>query len=412
MKDGQVSALDVLRAHPHSAALCERVADVCLAAAERRAPEVLSGPAVADAPTSAVIANHEAATSLGNPIEILDRGATTELEWNLLSAAVALHVARSLGGGETAATEKLLNQCTWLAVTTHCNPWLFLEACLLPSQLPLWQAVDTHFGEQSHAAQVVLATSLISARSTDAIQVKQRWLVRATSPTLLAVLELGTPSVSLKGRLQPPTRNILVVCLQALSGYLLVRAILQAAGSLLLGARAETEVALSPRGLELTHRQRLMGVPLKERQLWIPLEQLGSVSQETRFQGFRLYAGLAMLGAGTYFGSELFWDGLRVPGLSPTLLGWGLLLVLLGLVLDFAFAKWAVLRHNRVRLNITQRRGRAIALGSLDPALVRVWLEHLVQLRSFQSAPTRAYPAKPQPPEVTSPEIALAPTDG
>jgi hypothetical protein len=390
MKNGRRTALEVLREHPQSAALCERVADVCLVAAERRAPEFLSGPAVADAPTRSVIANQDAVTELGNPIEILDRGAETEPEWSLLGAAVSLHVARSLGASATEETERLLSQCTWLATETACNPWLFLEACLQPSQAPLWQAIGDHVLAQSHASQVVLATSLIGARSPDALQVKQRWLLAASSPTVTALLELGTPSSRVRGQLQAAPRSGMLLVLQFLTGYLLVRSLVRVLGRTLLRARSDAELTLSPRGLELLHQPSLMGVPLRERRTWIPLDQLLRVSQETRYHSAALYAGLLGLGAGTYWGSELFWDGLRVPGLSPTLLGWGLLLLLLGLVTDFGLSYVARRQRGQVRLLIVQRRGRTIAMGCLEPDTARKLLEQLVELRAFERAGTGA----------------------
>lgn len=386
-----LAVVSVLLEHPHSANLCERVAEICLAAARTRTPEVLTSAQVADTPTTSVIAREDAQTSLGNLLEILDRGATTAPEWQLLSAAVALHVARTLDGS-AADQHALLDQCTWLATVTACNPWLFLDACLQPSQSRLWDAIDEHFLAQPVAAKLVLAASLTAASSPDAVRVKQRWLYAVENPTLLLVLQAGTPSAPLLGRQIARARGPVWRFFEVVTGYALLRALGRVVFNVLLLGRRDVELVLSPFGMELTRRLRLLGVPIRERRDYIAFNEVRTVRVLRRWQGVGTYVGLAALALGTYFGSSLFWDGMRLPGTSPTLLGWGLVAVTLGVLLDLLFERGLALLGKRktTQLEVHFGRRRVVAFAGVDTGKADGVIEHLTRLHAVNRSPSPA----------------------
>jgi len=154
----------------------------------------------------------------------------------------------------------------------------------------------------------------------------------------------------------------------ALTGVSLVRGTLRLAGRVAFAYRKPAELRLSDRGVEITHRTELLGRVLKDAETVIPLANVASISREVRYARLGLYAGLFALVLGTYIGAGLLIDGTRVPGGSPSLLGFGLIAIALGIVLDYAFAVlWDVVRQT-CRLIVVPQRGPAVCIQGLDPS--------------------------------------------
>ena len=129
------------------------------------------------------------------------------------------------------------------------------------------------------------------------------------------------------------------------------------------------ELRLSERGLELSHRTLLLGRVLRETETLIPLSNLANVKREVQYPRLGLYAGLLALIAGTYVGTGLFVDGIRVPGGSPSLLGMGLAAMALGIVLDFALSAVTDVLNNTCRLIVTPFTGAAFVSKGSNPKL-------------------------------------------
>jgi hypothetical protein len=171
----------------------------------------------------------------------------------------------------------------------------------------------------------------------------------------------------LSGELAAPPVSIAVAILLALTGVSLVRGALRLAGRVAFAYRKPAELRLSDRGVEISHRTELLGRVLNDAETLIPLANVASISREVRYARLGLYAGLLALVLGTYIGAGLLIDGARVPGGSPSLLGFGLVAIAAGIVLDYAFAVlWDVVRRT-CRLVVVPQRGRAVCIQGLDP---------------------------------------------
>jgi hypothetical protein len=92
------------------------------------------------------------------------------------------------------------------------------------------------------------------------------------------------------------------------------------------------------------------------------------VTRETRYARLGMYVGLIALVAGSYLGMGLFVDAVRVPGGSASLFGLAVLMMVLGLMLDFTFSNAADTVRGKCRMLVVPQRGRVFCLGSLDPA--------------------------------------------
>jgi hypothetical protein len=90
------------------------------------------------------------------------------------------------------------------------------------------------------------------------------------------------------------------------------------------------------------------------------------VTREIRYPGLPMYAGLGALALGSYIGVGLFVDGARAS--SPSMLGTGLLIAMLGLGIDFALSSLIPGARGRSRLLIVPRRGPILCLASIDVA--------------------------------------------
>jgi hypothetical protein len=138
-------------------------------------------------------------------------------------------------------------------------------------------------------------------------------------------------------------------------------------------------VTLSERGLQIESTSSLLGRVLRSESTAIPLENLATVTREARFARAGFYAGLVSMVVGTYLGVGLFIDGVRAPGMSPSLLGLGILIVGLGLAVDFALVTFLDADRERVRLVVHRKKGRPLSITGLDrtkaDALLRQVLE-------------------------------------
>jgi hypothetical protein len=199
-----------------------------------------------------------------------------------------------------------------------------------------------------------------------------------------------TESVArLSGELTSAPKGPFVSALFVLSGFSLLRGACRLAGRLAFAYRRPAELRLSRRGVEIKHRTELLGRVLRDRETVIPLSNVASISREIRFARLGLYSGLFALAVGTYVGAGLVVDGARVPGGSPSLLGFGLLAIVLGIVLDYGLAvAWDVVKQT-CRLVVTPQRGPALCIQGLDPQETDRVLEELSTMLAANASSER-----------------------
>jgi hypothetical protein len=360
--------------------MCTRVSEVVLAAAAARRAESLSGPEVlARSSQLPALAHDEASTRWGNVLQILDQGARSHSDWLLLGAAVAIYVGATW---QRLDRSRVIVDGAWLAAETPCNPWLFLDACL-DDAAEFWLEVGERFLALPHPQQLALAAGLSSARSNAALELKRRVLTHTESPTLAQLLESSTPVSRISAELGRAPQKAWLLVLQALSGWLLVSSLVRAVGRHLLLRRRKGTLEIDARGLCLREEHSVLGQTLGHRERWIPLDQLGVLSRETRFAGLGLYTGLFTLVVGSYLGVRLFVDGVRVPGGSPSLVGFGLGLVAVAIAIDALLNGFGGATSGKTRLLVQHKQGQSFALGPLPSREVDAWLEQVGVLRAF-----------------------------
>ncbi len=368
------AVVDELSSHPEVASLGAYVRAVSLDAANARRhgfgstaqalPELDVAPPSRDA----------ADTRLGNVLEVLEGGPHDAGQRALLGTLLALGVEKELPGTPESELE-LAALLVWLAAHTPVNALSAIDAALGDKADALWHAVARIAEEPATAPDFDVAESLVAAAALGASSSAQaaeaaRAIAERTEDPLLRNVLGGSQSPAdarLSGELSPAPYGPLGTALLAVTGILFVLGVARLIGRFALAYRRPARVAVTERGLELAHRTEMLGRVLRDRETLVPIANLARVTREVRFARVGLYAGLLALVLGSYFGMGLLVDGLRVPGGSFPLLGLAVVVIVLGLVVDFALSSVADTARGRCRVVVVPRKGRKLCIGELDP---------------------------------------------
>jgi hypothetical protein len=134
-------------------------------------------------------------------------------------------------------------------------------------------------------------------------------------------------------------------------------------------------VTLSDDGVRIHARTEMLGRTLRERDIVISRAALARATREVRYPRIGFYAGLLALAIGSYFGVSAFVDGVRTA--SPSMLLTGLVVIAVGIGLDFLLGSLAPGATGRVRIAFVPRRGAAVCVGGLDPKRADAALQRL-----------------------------------
>lgn len=302
---------------------------------------------------------------------IVARGIRAPDDARRVSAALALWVARNYPEGD-AEQITLAGQLVWLATHTPCDALAGIDAALDDDAAPFWQSVARIASHPDAAglsrAEATVAAGALAASEHPAARDARTQRVDSKDPIVLAIVREGADPVKrLAGEVSPAPRSPIITAILALTGILFLVHAVRVVGRLAFRYRKPATLKLTERGLELTHRTELLGRVLRDRETIVPLDNLARVTREVRFARIGLYAGLVALVLGSYLGMGLFVDGLRVPGGSGSLLGMGVLVIVLGIVIDFGLTALSDSVRGQCRIVVEQRKGRPLCVGTLDP---------------------------------------------
>src|SRR5262252_3566716 len=210
-----------------------------------------------------------------------------------------------------------------------------------------------------------------------------------------------------EGELAPRPRSPFVIAVLALTGILLIIELGRLIARVALALDRPVEVRLVNNGLELRGRTLMLGRLLREHATVLPLDGLVRATREVRYPSLAVYAGLVALALGSYLGVGLAIDGVRAA--SPSMLGTGLLIALLGLALDFALSSLVPGMRGRARVLLVPRRGAIICVDAVDPQLAD---QVLLQLASAPRSAPSAGGAPPIETDGTEHRSDVAEEDG
>ncbi len=347
--------------------------------AERRSEILSAGAGEIDLDVDAM------QTPWGNLREILSAGPSSATARALLASSVAL-AAREDFPSAPETEKQRAKELIALAAHHHVDALSAVDAALADAAGSFWSAAVGSLDELSPAEAVVAVLALKQSPNEVAQGAVLKLSESDTDHTLLKAL-LVAPSSEVKrlsGELSPSPRHPALTVLLAVTGLLFVIAAVRLLGRLALAYRRPAELTITERGVEVLYRTELLGRVLRDRSTLVPLSNVAKLTREVRFTRVGLYLGLIALCLGTYLGMGLLVDGARVPGTSPPLLGLGLLIIGIGVALDFGLSLLSDEARGRCRLVVVPRKGPSLCVGALDPARADALLQTVAK-RAAQS---------------------------
>jgi len=380
-------AVSAVHAHAHAAKIGAVSAEVAARMADARARHA----AAADIDAAAQklgLERSDAQTDFGNVLSILERGAEDPAERAIASAFVAAGVVRAIES-DAAAARRWAERLLWLGAHAGFDPLSAVpevdpaitrpmlraiaelarqmdqgkvpeadRAELLVATAALADAVDGP-GADSEIAQIV---SRLAADLSD--PVASRLITARAADAPATVVQTGPSAAALQGVLSPVPRPAWLTVIFAVTGVLLVRAVALLVGDKILGLKRDARVEIGPSGLEMRAKVALLGRELRDIHAVYPQDGLSSVARDVRYPSLPLYVGLIALLVGTYAGvSFLSWG---VQAASPRLLGYGLLALVVGVVLDLALVSLLPGLKGECRLVIVPTKGPKVCVGRLE----------------------------------------------
>jgi hypothetical protein len=198
-----------------------------------------------------------------------------------------------------------------------------------------------------------------------------------------------------EGELSPPPRGPWLTALLAVTGILFLIELGWLVARYVLLLKRPTEVRLTPNGLEVRGKTLVIGRLLREHTTILSRDGLVRVTREVRYPRLATYAGLIALALGSYLGVGLVVDGVRAA--SPSMLGTGLLIALLGLGLDFVLSSLVPGLKGKSRVVVVPRRGPILCFTGVEPARADALLARLTKAGRASSGSTPVEPGGANP---------------
>ena len=379
------SVVERLTREPHTSELARYVARVALAAADARDARFGAGPGEpAPLALESALSPEAAETPFGNALTVLRQGAQSSDDRALLGALVALGVETDLPSAPE-TEQSLAARLVWLATHTPVDALPALDAALGDKAAVLWSAIGRIAGDpvrvghgMTRAEALVALAALAGSRADAARSALQDVGEQTRDPLVRGLLQSkDAGAASLSGELAPAPHGPVVTALLTVTLLLFALHAGRLIGRFAFSYRKPARLRLSERGLELEQRTEMLGKVLRDRSVVVPLANLARITREVRYARAGMYAGIAALVLGSYLGMGLLIDGLRVPGGSAPLIGLAVLLMVLGLVIDFALSALADPARGRCRLVVVPRKGRAWCISALDAKRADAMLQSL-----------------------------------
>jgi hypothetical protein len=393
MGKDELRAFDALASHAKLSELVQIVRPLALGAADGRRAQWTDAALVLAKAEEAKLAKADAVTSFGNALDVLERGPQDEAERALACAlwAHAMAEASASAREESKEEEKLAESVLWLATHTPFDATMLIDRALGDHAREMWDAIADRVRRYDAArlsavgrgealigcAAIALSTSSAASKVASALatELQDRALARVLSTR--AGSSEGDDRMS--GEIVSAPRGPIVTTLLAMTGILFVMHIVRLIARIALAYRRPAEITLSDAGVRIHARTVMLGRTLNDRDIVIARAGFIRATREVRYPRLAFYAGLLALAVGSYIGVSTFVDGVRAA--SPSLLLTGLVIVAVGIALDFAFGSIEPGVSGRCRIAFVPRTGATVCIGDVDTKRADAALTRLAQAR-------------------------------
>ena len=387
MADVELRAFDALGKHARLADLVAITRAVAISAAEARRPAWQDPAKVKAQAEELKLTFDDAATELGNALTVLERGPEDDTERALVSALWAHAIAEAPPKGRD-EEDRLATDTLWLATHTAFDATSLLDRALGDGATDIWDAIADRVRRVDQGKLPTLGrgeallgcAALVSSTSASATkhvaslatEVKDRAFAR-----VLGGKAAAAPGETLHGELAIAPRGPVVTALLAFTGILFVMHAAQLVAKLALAYKRPAEVTFSETGVRVRAHTLLLGRRVRDRDIVILREGLVRATREVRYPRLAFYAGLLALAVGSYVGVATLVDGVRAA--SPSLLLTGLLVIAVGVLLDFVLGTIAPGTAGHCRIVFVLRKGSPVCVAALEPKVADAALAKLAQ---------------------------------
>jgi hypothetical protein len=368
-----VRAFEALSQHPRLSDLAAMTRAVMSEAAEARKAD--RDPArVAALAEQHGLTREDAATPFGNALDVLERGPEGDAE-RALACGLAGHAVAASTPAMLEDDARFSGDLLWLATHTPFDATGLVDRALGDGAPRIWEAVAERVrridlgtaaalgrGEALVGAAALVGSS--SAGATKAAAGLARDVKDSKVARVLTARAAAEAIAPVAGELAPAPRRAVWTALLGMTGLLLVAAAARGVGRLALGYRRPAQITLAEGGaVRVTWHTEMLGRKLRDHDVLVPRAGLARATRDVRYPGLPLYAGLLALAVGSAVGVSTFVDGARAS--SPSLLVSGLVIVALGLAIDFALTSLVPAARGRCRVLVVSRDGTRVCVGGL-----------------------------------------------
>jgi hypothetical protein len=373
----EVRAFDALAKNARLGDLVAIARAVVTAAADARRADWADASRVGQLAMEAKLTHEESQTTFGDALAVLERGPEDDAERALACALWAHVVAESPPKGRD-AEDRVATDLLWLAANTPFDATGLLDRAFGDAAAELWDAIADRLRRIDQGkmptlgrgealvggAALAMSASPAAGRHAEALATEVR------DPKLACVLSArasavdATATESIVGEIAPAPRGPVATAALALTGILFVMHAVRLVARLALAYKRPAEVVLSSASVRIRARTEMLGRTLRDREIVIARGQLVRATREVRYPRLAFYAGLLALAIGSWIGVSTFVDGVRSA--SPSLLATGLVIIALGIALDFALSSLAPSAAGKCRLLFVPREGPKVCIGSIE----------------------------------------------
>ena len=372
--DAETRAFDALGKNSRLSDLVAITRALTGAAATARREQWIDAAKVTAQATELNLPREAVMTPFGDALRVLERGPEDDAERALACALIAHVIAEAPPKGRD-DEDRAASDLLWLAAHTPFDATGLLDRALGDGAGELWDALADRVrridaGKMptlGRGEALVGGVALAQSSSPAALRHAASLATEVHDRKLAHVLSGRGPAAGpdrITGEMTASPRNPVATVALALTGILFVMHAVRIVARLALAYRRPAEVTLSDDNVRIRFRTELLGRTLRDRDVVIQRSGLVRASREVRYPRAAFYAGLLALALGSYFGIGWLVEGARAA--SPSMLATGLLVVVVGIALDFALGSIAPGATGRCRMLFVPREGPKLCVAGVD----------------------------------------------
>lgn len=313
----------------------------------------------------------------------------------LLARGLSLENEAKTADGDDLDWARVAQSLCWLEANTHISASFAVDGELGEAAGRLWDelraivvAADSSGAPKGRGEAVVAVVALTASESEAARAACETLRKQISDPLLTSALAASRPALEpsvdetddearpsaskartiptaeLAGEIVPTPLGPVGLVLWTVSGLIVVRYLFRFVESVILRCRRPVEITVASAGVTFKSKLDVLGRTIRTEETHIPVGNLARAVREVRYPRLALYAGLTALAVGTYVGVSLATDGARAG--SPSLLGLGAGVFVVGIVLDMVFSTLLPGKLGKHRVIFVPKSGRTYAVRIAD----------------------------------------------